>query len=244
MTTPITKLLKNLAALEEAQKNGEIACHVTKVILIATGALCPVHTSHMAMLEHTKQYLESMGNFAVVAGYLSPSHDKYTKGKLKHDNIEAKHRVEMVRLATEDSDWLDVDPFESMGIDKCMSFVNVTHRLKDYIHSQVSSDIRICFCCGADLVVRAPNSFRKFDEKYVYVSIISRPTFNTQMNEIIQTRLGKRQKMTYCVQNVDVDLSSTKVRDLLMNGQSLNTLVPTKVEHYLYNCMNDRYKLK
>lgn len=46
----------------------------------------------------------------MVKGILSPVGDAYKKRGL----IEASHRVEMARLATEDSDWITVDPWESL----------------------------------------------------------------------------------------------------------------------------------
>lgn len=50
------------------------------------------------------------GKYQVVRGIISPVGDGYKKKGL----IEARHRVEMVRLATEDSDWISVDSWESL----------------------------------------------------------------------------------------------------------------------------------
>ncbi len=46
------------------------------------------------MLEEAKKYVDAMEMplFEVVAGYLSPSHDKYVKNKLKDEAISFEHR--------------------------------------------------------------------------------------------------------------------------------------------------------
>lgn len=49
------------------------------------------------------------GKYKVVKGIISPVGDAYKKTGL----ISARHRVTMARLATESSDWVEVDDWES-----------------------------------------------------------------------------------------------------------------------------------
>lgn len=49
----------------------------------------------------------------MVKGIISPVGDGYKKKGL----IEACHRVEMARLATENSDWIKVDSWESLQLE-------------------------------------------------------------------------------------------------------------------------------
>ena len=51
--------------------------------------------------------------YRVVRGIISPVGDGYRKKGL----IEARHRVEMARLATKTSDWIEVDTWESLQPD-------------------------------------------------------------------------------------------------------------------------------
>lgn len=58
---------------------------------------------------HTTSIM-SKGQYKVVKGIISPVGDSYKKTGL----IEACHRVEMAKLATEMSDWITVDSWESL----------------------------------------------------------------------------------------------------------------------------------
>jgi nicotinamide mononucleotide adenylyltransferase len=88
------------------------------VVLIKTGAMNPVHRSHISNLIKTKQYLENVHHFNVIGGYLSPTHDEYVEAKLEHECINGKHRIAMCQKAIEEEgqeNWLSVDKAECMG---------------------------------------------------------------------------------------------------------------------------------
>ncbi|XP_030624493.1 nicotinamide/nicotinic acid mononucleotide adenylyltransferase 1 isoform X1 [Chanos chanos] len=81
----------------------------TKVVLLACGSFNPITNMHLRMFELARDHLEDTGQYRVVRGIISPVGDAYKKKGL----IEAYHRVEMARLATESSDWIRVDNWES-----------------------------------------------------------------------------------------------------------------------------------
>lgn len=83
---------------------------VTRVVLLACGSFNPITNMHLRMFELARDHLEDAGNYRVVKGIISPVGDGYKKKGL----IEACHRVEMARLATESSDWITVDAWESL----------------------------------------------------------------------------------------------------------------------------------
>ncbi|XP_026872096.1 nicotinamide/nicotinic acid mononucleotide adenylyltransferase 1 [Electrophorus electricus] len=80
-----------------------------KVVLLACGSFNPITNMHLRMFELARDYLEDTGRYQVVKGIISPVGDAYKKKGL----IEALHRVEMARLATETSNWITVDDWES-----------------------------------------------------------------------------------------------------------------------------------
>ncbi|CAJ1085412.1 nicotinamide/nicotinic acid mononucleotide adenylyltransferase 1-like [Xyrichtys novacula] len=83
---------------------------VTKVVLLACGSFNPITNMHLRMFELARDHLEDTGQYRVVKGIISPVGDGYKKKGL----IEACHRLAMVRLATEDSDWITVDAWETL----------------------------------------------------------------------------------------------------------------------------------
>lgn len=82
----------------------------TKVVLLACGSFNPITNMHLRMFELARDHLEDTGEYRVVKGIISPVGDAYKKKGL----IESRHRLEMARLSTEDSDWITVDSWESL----------------------------------------------------------------------------------------------------------------------------------
>jgi nicotinic acid mononucleotide adenylyltransferase len=68
------------------------------------GSLNPIHKQHIENFEVAKRGIEKKNSdVKVVAGYISPSTDIYVKDKLGEEAISGNYRIEMVKLATEDS---------------------------------------------------------------------------------------------------------------------------------------------
>ena len=76
-----------------------------RAILLATGSFNPIHTGHVDMMNFAKKELESLGKYTVIGGFMSPSHDSYVSTKGSY--IGSDDRIEMIKLAVEDSDWIE-----------------------------------------------------------------------------------------------------------------------------------------
>ena len=112
-TTDISKIRVNL------QKS---PVNVQNVVLIKTGALNPIHRSHISNLIKTKQYLENVHHLNVVGGFISPTHDEYVASKLGDELIPGRLRIELCEKAIEEENqqhWLAVDKAECMGKSYC-----------------------------------------------------------------------------------------------------------------------------
>ena len=79
----------------------------TPCVIVTTGAMNPLHCGHVAMLDRAAEKLESLGDLAVVGGFVSPSHDLYVGPKMKAAGASklfaaAHHRVALCRAVLED----------------------------------------------------------------------------------------------------------------------------------------------
>ncbi|KAF9104979.1 hypothetical protein BGX27_009860 [Mortierella sp. AM989] len=97
------------------------------------------------MLEAAKAKMEQMqGNESdaamILGGFLSPSHDLYVGEKLKGEDLvlNSKERLELCRLQTADSDWIDVDSWESSQ-DRFYDYHKVTSRLQQFLQERCQS---------------------------------------------------------------------------------------------------------
>ncbi|CAF1429458.1 unnamed protein product [Rotaria sp. Silwood1] len=83
-----------------------------------TGALNPIHRGHISIMIKTREHLERVNNFNVIAGYISPTHDDYVRRKLKNELILGRHRIEMCRRAIDEArqqHWLSIDKAECVA---------------------------------------------------------------------------------------------------------------------------------
>ncbi|KAG0298566.1 Nicotinamide/nicotinic acid mononucleotide adenylyltransferase 2 [Dissophora globulifera] len=73
----------------------------------------------------------------ILGGFLSPSHDLYVGEKLKGEDLvlNSKERLDLCRLQTAQSDWIDVDPWESSQ-KEFFAYSKVTSRLQQYLQEQ------------------------------------------------------------------------------------------------------------
>lgn len=110
--------------------------------LILCGSFSPITYAHLRTFEQARDKLKAKG-ITVNRGIISPVNDDYGK----KDLATANHRVEMIRLAIEDSDWLEVNTWE---IDQ-PKFV-LTYDALIEIKKLVDPNTQLALLCGADLL--------------------------------------------------------------------------------------------
>lgn len=142
LVTPLHRVIENL---KTAPADGKLA------VLITTGAMCPIHPGHIEMMEQARQQLEQRG-FTVLGGYLSPSHDEYLQLKCGDDALPAFHRLYLCEQAVKQSDWLMVDPWESLHTSLAVNFTVVLERLASYLsrHVRCLRPIHVVYAFGSD----------------------------------------------------------------------------------------------
>lgn len=141
--TPIYQTSKNLNNLAEIKK---------PIVLLCTGAFSPIHNGHIGMMFKARETLEKQG-YQVVGGYFSPSHDAYVSVKKGGDaSFPAAHRVYLCQMATADSDWLFVDPWESRYLPVDVNFTDVIERLGNYLNFYLKPEtpIEVAYVFGGD----------------------------------------------------------------------------------------------
>ena len=96
--TSIKKLLTNLTFLKSQSPDKQ------PIVLMMSGVFNPIHRQHIDTLEIAKREIEARdSNVKVVAGYIYPCSDSYAKRKLGNEMIAIDSRIEMIKLATEES---------------------------------------------------------------------------------------------------------------------------------------------
>ncbi len=145
LVTPVAKV-GNLLAQHAASGTPLLRA---PVVLLASGAFCPIHSGHLLMMESAKRELERRGRF-VVGGFLAPDHDGYVGEKCGAGALPSCERVHLAQAATSDSAWLSVDPWAALYLDRAVNFTDIIRRLTRYLGMHLRSDIEVAFVCGGD----------------------------------------------------------------------------------------------
>jgi nicotinic acid mononucleotide adenylyltransferase len=140
LCTPLSKVASNMRNLPRDAR---------PVVLLCTGAYNPVHDGHIQMMEDARKAVEEAG-YTVVGGYLSPGHDGYINLKLGDYALDVQTRVELCRMATADSEWLDVDPWEGIHRPCAVNFTDVHAHLEAVMAAHIRHDVQVVYVCGGD----------------------------------------------------------------------------------------------
>ena len=138
LTTPVGKIIENM-------KNKDIK---NPVVLLTTGGFDPIHEGHIYMMDFAKKILEKNG-YDVVGGYLSPSHESYVSTK-PYYKINPYERLDLCQETIKDSEWLNIDPWESIYVKTYINFTDIIRRLELYLKKHVDSRIQVAYVFGGD----------------------------------------------------------------------------------------------
>ena len=212
-----------------------------RIVLVLFGCFNPVTFQHLRLFEIARDFLQKFGEMKVVRGIISPVHDTYPKKGL----IPSQHRVAMLRLALENSDWIHLDEWET----KQQSWTLTNKALSNYqkeIDEEFKNDLpapRVMMICGADLLqsfsiegLWADKDVENILKSHGIV-VISRDDIDIDkvINEV-DLLYASSNRIFIVKEWVRHDLSSTKVRRCVKRGQSIKYLVPDKViDHIIQN---------
>ncbi|KYQ46379.1 Nicotinamide mononucleotide adenylyltransferase 1 [Trachymyrmex zeteki] len=218
----------------------------TRVILMSCGSYNPPTNMHLRMFEIARDHLHRMGMHVVVGGVISPVHDAYAKKEL----ASATHRCAMLRLALQNSDWIQLSTWETRQncwtktrvclqhhqnlLNSMLSNSNdIKHHLQiedtDWIPENVknSSDnmpIQIKLLCGIDAIVGEHG-----------LVVITREGSNPNKfiydSDILSKHMNNICIVTEWIPN---EVSSTRIRRALKRGESVRYLLQDSVIDYIY----------
>lgn len=208
------------------------------LVLISCGSFSPVTNMHLRLFEEARNHLAK--DFSVVLGIMSPTNDEYKKWK--SSLIHSRHRMKMVDLALEDSSWIEVRDFEVKQKQWIRTRPTLTH-YKSELQKEYGPDVEVRYLCGADILeaMCKPNSLWKaVDVQYILkefgIAAICRQdapdlTSYIQSQDLLRPYADRIHLISPEVEN---NISSSLVRKLLQEGQSISYLVPSQVESYIY----------
>ncbi|CBY23847.1 unnamed protein product [Oikopleura dioica] len=202
-----------------------------KVTLLQCGSFNPPHYMHLRSQELAKIHLEKLQR-TVIAGWMSPVSDGYKKTGL----VCSKHRIEMLKCATADSSWIRVSSWEADKPEWTPTAEVVKYHVEK---SKEEFDAQTYLLLGGDAFAsfNIQNLWTDSDVEMIAsngIIVVDRDGSNVQQiieeNEILTRYRNNIEVVSPGIVN---GLSSTYVRQLLMEKQSIKYLVPEELRKYL-----------
>lgn len=220
------------------------------VVLLACGSFNPITNMHLRLFEVARDHLHQTGTYQVIGGIISPVSDNYKK----KDLAAAHHRVAMVRLALQTSDWIRVDPWESEQAQWTETVKVLRHHneLLRYLPQEEgrgqgravapapAAMPELKLLCGADILktFQTPNLWKdehiqEIVEKFGLVCV-GRAGHDLKGYISDSPILQRYQHNILLVREpVQNDISATYIRRALSHGQSVKYLLPDTVIAYI-----------
>ncbi|KAL2096918.1 hypothetical protein ACEWY4_006125 [Coilia grayii] len=220
------------------------------LVLLACGSFNPITNQHMRLFELARDHMHLTGQYQVVGGIISPVSDAYGKQGL----VSAKHRVAMVKMALQSSDWVTVDDWESRQPDWTETVVTMRYHYgrvaKQYqprMEALSSQPAKSALCapqlkllCGADFLdtFHVPGLWRDEDVEEVAgrFGLVCVTRGGQQPDQAVHESdvLSRHRSNIHLVREwVRNETSATEVRRALRRGLSVKYLLPDDVIDYI-----------
>lgn len=201
-----------------------------KKIGIFGGTFDPIHKGHInaSKLLHQKLKLDEI---LIIPAYVSPL-------KTKYKPISAHHRLNMLKIAIKEFEFLKISDYELTSKKISYSFNTISYLKENF------SDIDLFFLLGSDSLLYL-DKWYKINDIFNLCNIViyNRPGFDSISDLLVKSNLNTKQKKYIKDNSVSIiteKISSSEIREKIFLKEDLkNYLLP---EVYLYIVENHLYE--
>ncbi|MBP3384512.1 MAG: nicotinate-nucleotide adenylyltransferase [Firmicutes bacterium] len=189
---------------------------------ILGGSFDPVHNGHIGLARDAK---EQLGLDEVL---MIPA--KFQPFKLDRKMVSGQQRLEMIELAVADMPGITACDYELRQEE-----ISYTYKTLKAITEMEGPETEVYFLTGTDSILQI-HRWKNADEllhNYNFV-VGSRPGYkDDELSECIERLKRDYNTNITKVDNHQLNISSTEIRERLESGQGLSGLVPEVVERYI-----------
>lgn len=186
------------------------------------GSFDPVHLGHTGLAEDAMKQA-GLDKVIFIPARLQPF-------KLDKKLTSGKDRFELLKLATRENEGFEVSSYELN--ENGISYSYLTMRA---MQKQFGTDAKLYFITGTDAFLKI-DQWKNAEElltKYSYV-IGTRPSYKQEELELCIKRIREAYNTEIInIDNVQIDVSSTEIREILGRGDSAKDLISVEVERYI-----------
>ena len=189
---------------------------------ILGGSFDPVHNGHIGLAVDAKEQM-GLDEVLLIPAKLQPF-------KLDKKMVSGEQRLEMIRLAVADIPGLTPCDYELQQEE-----ISYTYKTLKAISEMEGPETEVYFLTGTDSLLQI-HKWKNADEllhNYNFV-VGSRPGYkDDELRERIDTLKKEYNTNIIKVNNNQLNISSTEIRERLKSGNGLGDLVPEVVERYI-----------
>lgn len=189
---------------------------------ILGGSFDPVHNGHIGLARDAKEQL-GLDEVLMIPAKLQPF-------KLDRKMVSGHQRMEMIELAVADMPGITACDYELRQEE-----ISYTYKTLKAITEMEGPETEVYFLTGTDSILQI-HRWKNADEllhNYNFV-VGSRPGYkDDELSECIERLKRDYNTNITKVDNHQLNISSTEIRERLESGQGLSGLVPEVVERYI-----------
>ena len=193
-----------------------------KKLGILGGSFDPVHNGHIGLAVDAKNQM-GLDEVLLIPAKLQPF-------KLDKNMVSGEQRLEMIRLAVADKPGITPCDYELQQED-----ISYTYKTLKAISEMEGPDTEIYFLTGTDSLLQIHRWKNAEEMLRTYNFVVgSRPGYkDDELRECIGVLKKEYNTNVTKVDNNQLNISSTEIREKLHSGQGLAGLVPEVVERYI-----------
>jgi len=188
---------------------------------ILGGVFDPIHKGHLLVAEAAKDRL----NLGVVL--FVPAGQPWLK--TNSSILDAEHRVQMVRLAIADKPYFKLSTMEIERDGPSYTVDTITG-----LRGQLGAEEEIFFILGWDNLAELPR-WREPSRliEMCHLVAVPRPGYPRPVLKALERAVPGLSQRVLLMDEPNIDISASEIRDRVAQGLSINHLVPAPVERYI-----------
>ena len=186
-------------------------------LCVFQGTFNPIHKVHLQIADFAKKHYD-FDSILFIPAYIPP-----------HKNLDknlAKHRYNMVKLAISNTSYFDISDIEYQNDTNSYTYNTITELYKKY-----DVDGKINFLIGTDAFLKIESWYKTEQLKELVHFIIFKRTTQFDKHDFDELK-GKGYDFEFSPMDFN-DISSTKLRNNIKQGLSINNMEIPTVKEYI-----------
>jgi nicotinate-nucleotide adenylyltransferase len=198
---------------------------MTKKIGILGGSFNPIHIGHILMCRYSYEALD------LEKVYLMPN-EKPPHKKEDESMLSAVHRLNMCKIVQKNNDFI-----ETISVEIGNNKTNYTIETVEYLLDNQFKNYEIYFIVGADSMLEI-ETWREYERLFQLINFVCvmRPSYNEDNVESKINFLEEKYDIT--IDRIEmplIGLSSTNIRDRILEKKSIKYMLDSEVIDYIYS---------